>query len=81
MSLNPNQKRALEVQMQCLERTLLEVQQKLRETPDDGHLVRYRGMATGARVHVEAAIDRMLAELAVIAREFGLHSSVEDLGS
>jgi len=81
MSLNPNQKRALEVQMRCLEQTLLQVRQRLHNPPEDGFLVCYRPMGERARTHVEAAIERMLAEIGVIAQEFDLQASVEDVGS
>ena len=81
MSLNPNQKSALEVRMRCLERTLLQIRQSLRHPPEDGVLVFYRPMTKAARAHVEVEIERMLREVAVVAQEFDLHASVEDVGS
>jgi len=67
--------------MRSLEQTLLEVRQRLHPPPEDGFLVSYRPIAEPARTHVEAAIERMLAEIAVIAREFDLQPSTEDVGS
>lgn len=67
--------------MQHLERTLLEVRQRLHDTPEDGFLVCYRPMAERSQAHVEAVIERMSAEIVVIAQEFALHPSVEDIGS
>ena len=67
--------------MQSLEQTLLQVRQRLRNTPEDGFLVSYRPMAEPARTHVQAAIERMLSEIAAIAREFDLQASTKDVGS
>jgi hypothetical protein len=67
--------------MQSLEQTLLQVRQRLRNMLEDGFLVSYRPIAEPARAHVEAGIERILAEIAVIGREFDVQTSTEDLGA
>jgi len=81
MSLNTNQKRALEVQMRFLEQALLEIRERLCNAPKDGCLVSYRPMADPARARILAMIEPMLSEIAFIAREFDLQASTEDDGS
>jgi hypothetical protein len=80
MSLNANQKLALEVRMRSLEQRLHQIRMRLHDGVEDGLLTQTRPMAKEASACIEAEIERMLAEIAVIAQEFELQGSVEDAG-
>jgi len=80
MALNPYQKNALEVEMRHLEQALLQAREFMRHMPEDGLLTNYRPVAEENRARLEALIDRMLAEIAVVVKKYDLQPRVEDIG-
>lgn len=78
--LNSAQKIALEVELRRLERSLRQARQWLRQPPDDHLLTRYRPLPESAGPELEALIEPMLAEIAVLVERFRLAPEVDDLG-
>jgi len=79
MTLNPPQKIALEIGLRQLERTLLRLMSQAREPAWDGPLIRTRPMPARERTRLESVSGAMMAEIGVVAREFGLHAQEADL--
>ena len=79
VTLNPPQKNALEIGLRLLERTLLRLMCQAREPAWDGPLVRTRPMPASERTRLESVGGAMIAEIEVVAREFGLRAEVADL--
>jgi hypothetical protein len=78
--LNSGQKIALEVEMRHLERSLRQARQWLRQPPEDYLLTRHRPFPETAGPELEAIIEPMLAEIAVLKERFRLAPEVDDLG-
>ncbi len=78
--LNSGQKIALEVDMRHLERALRQARQRLRQPPEDHLLTRSRPFPASAGAEVEALIEPMLAEIALLKERFRLAPEVDDLG-
>ena len=78
--LNSGQKIALEVELRHLERALRQARRWLRQPPEDHLLTRYRPMPETARPELEALIEPMLAEIALLMERFRLAPEVYDLG-
>jgi len=79
VTLNPPQKIALEVGLRQLERTLLRLMRQAREPAWDGPLIRTRHMPARERTRLESVGGAMIAEIEVVAREFGLQPEEADL--
>jgi hypothetical protein len=80
MALNPYQKNSLEVEMTQLETALLKARQFLRHPPENGLLTYYKPVPEAVRSRLETLIDAMLAEIAIVVREFDLQPREEDIG-
>jgi hypothetical protein len=78
--LNSAQKIALEVELRRLERSLRQARQWLRQPPQDHLLTRYRPLPERAGPELEALIEPMLAEIALLVERFRLAPEVDDLG-
>ena len=71
--LNSGQKIALEVELR-------QARARLRQPPEDHLLTRFRPFPEAAGPELEAIIEPMLAEIAVLKERFRLAPEVDDLG-
>jgi hypothetical protein len=80
MTLNPYQQNALDAELRHLETTLLQIQQSLRHPPPNGLLTHYLPISEMQRLQLEKIIEAMLAEIAILVREFALQPRAESVG-
>ena len=78
--LNPYQKNAVEIGMRLLEATIREELRLIREPPGDGVLTHVRPLPIGHRLRIEALLDAMSAEVAIVVREFDLQPQDDGIG-
>ena len=78
MALNPSQKRALAVQLRNLEQVLFSVSHFIRERPEEGLLTHYIPVPETIRPRLEALIEQMHEEIALLVKQFELQPKAVD---